>query len=355
MIDRLTARPQDFNLFQAISLLERATPEAVAVGRAQGPREREAVRLRAFVSLAFEASDVREVGGAASTGEPFTLSTPALSLAGSGGPLPLPFVELLLERRQRRDHATADFLDIFNHRFLAFLYRSRRKHHVALNAQAPSQSSLASTLDAASALGLRAGVRAPDGSALWLRHAGLLGGAPRSMTGLLAMLRDRLGVQVQGTQFRGGWLALEPDAVSRLGNGTRLGQGQHQGQGQGLGQPAVLGKRVWDQGAGIRLAFSGLSRQRLQGLLPGGADHALAQWLVRRFVPQDLDVAMTLSLAPGAARSSVLGAANPMRLGWTSWVAGPNFRGALPPVQHTLAKPASDDNTRNSSAGAAHA
>lgn len=344
MIDRLATRPQDFNLFQAISLLERAAPDAVAVavGCAQGPREREAVRLRAFVSLAFEASDVREVGGTASTGEPFTLTTPALSLAGSGGPLPLPFVELLLERRQRRDHATADFLDIFNHRFLAFLYRSRRKHHVALNPQAPSRSSLASTLDAASALGLRTGVRAPDGSALWLRHAGLLGGAPRSMAGLLALLRDRLGVQVQGTQFRGGWLALEPDAFSRLGSGMRLGQGQHP---QGPGQPAVLGKRVWDQGAGVRLAFSGLSRQRLHGLLPGGADHALAQWLVRRFMPQDLDVAMTLCLAPGAARSSVLGAANPMRLGWTSWVAGPNFRGALPPVQHTLARQAGNDDT----------
>lgn len=329
VIDQLSARPQGFNLFQAISLLERAAPEAVAVGRSQGPREREAVRLHAFVSLAFEASDVRAVGGEAQTGEPFTLSTSALSLAGTGGPMPLSFTELLLERRARRDHATADFLDIFNHRFLAFLYRSRRKHHVALSPRSPTQSTLATTLDAASALGLHSGVRAPDGSALWLRHAGLLGGAPRSMTGLLAMLRDRLGVQVQGTQFRGGWRTLEPDACARLGTGTRLGQTQS--------QPAVLGKRVWDQGAGVRLAFSGLSRQGLRGLLPGGAEHALAQWLVRRFVPQDLDVEMELSLAPTEVRSSVLGAANPMRLGWTSWVAGPGFRGSLPPVQRKLA------------------
>lgn len=330
VIDRLTARPQGFDLFQAISLLERAAPEAVAVGRSHGPNEREAVRLHAFVSLAFEASDVRSVGGAAETGEPFTLSTPALSLAGTGGPLPLSFTELLLERRARRDHATADFLDIFNHRFLAFLYRSRRKHHVALNGRAPAQSTLATTLDAATALGLQSGVRAPDGTALWLRHAGLFGGAPRSMTGLLAMLRDRLGVQVQGTQFRGGWRALEPDAFSRLASGARA-------PGTRLGQAAVLGKRVWDQGAGVRLAFSGLSQQRLRSLLPGGADHALAQWLVRRFVPQDLDVETELSLAPTEVRSSVLGASNPMRLGWTSWVAGPAFRGKLPPVQRKLA------------------
>jgi type VI secretion system protein ImpH len=330
VIDRLTARPQGFNLFQAISLLERAAPEAMPVGRSHGPNEREAVRLQSFVSLGFQASDVRAVGGQAQTGEPFTLSTPALSLAGTGGPLPLPFTELLLERQARRDHATADFLDIFNHRFLAFLYRSRRKHHVALNGLAPAQSTLATTLDAASALGLQSGVRAPDGTALWLRHAGLLGGAPRSMTGLLAMLRDRLGVQVQGTQFRGGWRALEPDAFSRLASGPRA-------TGTRLGPTAVLGKRVWDQGAGIRLAFGGLGRKRLGSLLPGGADHVLAHWLVRRFVPQDLDVEMTLSLAPTEVHRSVLGAANPMRLGWTSWVAGPSYRGKLPTVQLKLA------------------
>jgi len=67
-----------------------------------------------------------------------------------------------------------------------------------------------------------------------------------------------------------------------------------------------------------------------------------AKWLVRRFIPQDLKVEMELQLAPAESRSSVLGAANPMRLGWTSWVAGPSFRGALPPVQHTLTSDAGD-------------
>ena len=330
VIDRIMARPQGFNLFQMISLLERAAPDSVAVGHSHGSHEREAVRLRALVSLAFEPSDVHSVSGPAETGEPFTLTTPALSLAGAGAPLPLVFAELLLERKARRDHATADFLDIFNHRFLTFLYRSRRKHHVALNARAPARSALASTLDAASALGLRAGVRAPDGSALWLRHAGLFGGAPRSMSGLLALLRDRMGVEVQGLQLEGGWRALEPEACSRLtahghGAGTRLGRG------------AVVGTRVWDQGAGVRLKFLGLDTARLTRLLPGGDDHALMQWLVRRFVPQDLDVKVDLCLAPSEAPVSLLAASNPMRLGWTSWLAGPRFRATLPFVQLKLA------------------
>lgn len=326
VIERLLESPQGFNLFQAISLLERAaSPKAGAVGYNHAPREREAVRLSAVVSLSFEPSDIRSVSCKAPTGEAFVLRTPILSLAGAGGPLPLPFTELLLERHAKRDHATADFLDIFHHRLLAFLYRSRRKHHVSLNAAQPSRTSLASTLDAISALGQRAGIRAPDNSTQWLRHAGLLGGAPRSMTGLLAVLRDRLKLKVSGTQFCGSWRTLEADAHSRLHARTSS-------HGIRLGQAAVLGRRVWDQGAGLHLEFSDLSLSRLHSLLPGGDDHALAQWLVRRYVPQDLNVRMALHLAPVEVRQSALGGANPMRLGWTSWLAGRSFRRPLAPV-----------------------
>ena len=325
VIDRLLAAPQGFNLFQAISLLERAAPEAAAVGCPHAPHEHEAVRLSAFVSQSFEPSDIRTVSSPAPTGEAFVLRTPVLSLAGAGGPLSQPFTELLQERHAKRDHATADFLDIFNHRLLAFLYRSRRKHHVSLSATQPSCSSLASALDSLSALGRQSGVRAPDQSAQWLRHAGLLGGASRSMTGLIAVLRDRLKVKVDGTQFCGSWLALESDALSRL-------HSRPPHRGTRLGQAAVLGRRVWDQGAGLQLDFTNLGQPRLHSLLPGGSDHTLAQWLVRRYLPQDMDVRMALRLAPTEVRPSALNAANPMRLGWTSWLAGSNFQRPLPPV-----------------------
>ncbi|KAF1045357.1 type VI secretion system baseplate subunit TssG [Xylophilus sp.] len=329
-VERLLAQPQGFDLFQAVSLLERAAAgAAVPVGRARGPLEREAVRLRSHPSLGFEPSDVRAVDGPAATGEPFTLTTPVLGLAGANGPLPVAFTELVLERQARRDHATADFVDIFNHRLLAFLYRGRAKHQPALHAGAPAQSALAATIDASSALGLRAGERAPDGSALWLRHAGLLGGTPRSMAGLLVLLRERLGTTVRGRQFAGGWREL--DAADTPALGARAG-------GPRLGRGAVLGRRVWDQGAGIRLGFDGLDRPRLDALLPGGTDHALAGWLVRRYLPQDLDVQLELTLGAGEPRGILLGRAQPARLGWTSWLAGPAHRGSLPAVRTTLAR-----------------
>jgi type VI secretion system protein ImpH len=328
LVERLVSRPQGFNLFQAISLLERASPHLAPVGKGEG--QTESVRLSSIVSLGFQPSDVSKVSPDPQGGEAHMLATAVMSLAGAHGPLPVPFTEMVLERTAARDHATADFLDIFNHRFLAFLYRSRKKHHMGLNGQVPQSSALAACLDALSALGLKAGVRAPQGEAAWLRHAGLLGGAPRSMTGLLAMLSDRLGVTARGRQFCGGWRDLEPRDVARL-------SARATPRGPRLGRSAVLGKRVWDQSANIRIELSGLSLRRLARLLRGGEEYELMKWMIRRYLQQDVGVEMVLQLDAWALKPSLLTQDEPLRLGWTSWlVSGTSQLGAVAPARFKL-------------------
>lgn len=333
LVEGLVTRPQGYNLFQAISLLEREAGRAQTETTAQPHDAMQLpVRLRSVVSLGFQPSDVSKVTPGTPEDARFVLHTAVMSLAGAQGPLPLPFTEIVLERTAARDHATAEFLDIFNHRFLAFLYRSRKKHNMGLNGLAPAASPLASCLDALSALGLKAGVRAPDGDAGWLEHAGLMGGAPRSITGLLAMLSHRLDVRASARQFCGGWRALERTEVLRLGG---------RGRSPRLGHSAVLGERVWDQSAGIRITFQALRMTRLQQLIKGGGDHALLGWMVRRYLPQDLDVEIVLQVQPGDVPPPRLSAAQPLRLGLTSWlVSRPVSSTDLPPVRFKLAESA---------------
>lgn len=324
LIARLLERPQRFDLFQAINLLERASPWARSLGHGDGTGE--AVRLSGFVSLAFEPSDIRSVrqnavamenasvgAGSYAARATYTISTPVLTLAGVNGPLPLPYTEMVLARRAARDPATGDLLDIFNHRFLSFLYRSRKKHAAGLNGRSPDDSALAACIDALSNLGLRDGERGPHGARPWMRHAGLLGGAPRSMTGLLAMLSDRLGLHVRGAQFVGGWREVDARDSHRL---TRAGSRAPRLTGSG-----VLGKRTWDQAAGIRIEFLDLPHARFTSLLPGGDDHELAAWLIRCHLPQDLEVQFVLHPAQQRA-SCAVGGPLASRLGWTSWLAG---------------------------------
>jgi type VI secretion system protein ImpH len=305
LIERLYSRPQGFNLFQAISLLERHAPERVALGTGVGHDE--AVLLRGKVSLAFAPSDVVSIEPAATARGRSTLTSAAMSLAGANGPLPLPFTEMLLQRRPGQDRSALDFLDIFHNRWLAFLYRSRKKHYIGLNWNASQQDSpLARTIDALSGLGRAEGARGPAGEVARLQYAGLQNAAPRSMLNMLTLLSDRLRLRLVGRQFVGGWQALDLADQAPLGLAI-------------LGDQAVLGRRAWDAAAGIEVTALGVPMARLHSLLPGGQDHALMGWLLRRHAQSELQVRLVLQPEPQTPAS--LPGLGKARLGWTSWLA----------------------------------
>lgn len=295
--------PQQFNLFQAISLLERASPALAPVGTGVGIDE--AVRLAGQVALAFAPSDIASLRASTQQGPAWTLRTAAMTLAGAGGPLATPLLEQLMEQRSAREHAGLDFLDIFNGRLLGFWQRARSKHHVSLHpAPALATAPLPRTLDALSGLGRGEGARGPAGELGWLRHAGLQNAAPRSMASLLALLRDRFDVPFEGEQFVGGWHALaRPDraALDRRSRGM------------------TLGARFWDQASGMALSAPPLQRDAFFALLPGGPRFALMGWLVARHLQSDLTVTLTLRLAePPATRLD----GNTPRLGRSAWLSG---------------------------------
>lgn len=316
VIQHLLDRPQAFNLFQAISLLE---AELIRMGHGA---EGECIRFRSHVSLAFEPSDIRAVTVEGADDPAFTLWTSVLSLAGATGPLPTAYTEMLLARAAKRDHAMAEFLDIFNQRFLYFLYGSRRKHHAALGSR-PQESAVASVLTAVGSLGRDE--QAPARRApLWLRHAGLLGGAPRSMTGLLALLRDRVALHISGRQFVGQWLPIEANGMARLGTS------------QALNGSAVLGRKVWDQAAGIALDIAVDNVQQLHSCLPGGSAYQQLKMLIQAYVRQELSVTLVLQLRSPCQSPTRLGAGQGLRLGWSAWL--PTTKTAPPPaVQLRLA------------------
>ena len=308
--------PHAFDLFQAISILERGEPARAPVGSADGMDE--AVRLKAQVDLGFAPSDIAALDDSTRPGPPLTLTSPVLSLAGAQGPLPMPFTELLLERRRARDHSGLDFLDIFNQRLLGFLYRSRRKHHLALSGGAIDGAPLVRSLDALSSLGRAEGARGPDGEQAWLRHAGLQGAAPRSMTSLLAVVRDRLDIRFTGKQFVGGWHALAPCDRAKLQDPGKPASPQAR-----LGMGASLGARAWDQGAGMALDAPPLQPAQFASLLPGEKNNALLGWLVARHLQRDIQVELRLDLAVQPATR--LAADQPLapRLGLSAWLCSP--------------------------------
>lgn len=315
LITRLKAEPHGFDLFQAISLLERIEPNRAAVGTSLGVDE--AVRLSAHVALAFPPSDIESVAVSDRPGPPVTVSTGVMTLAGATGPLPLPFTEQLVSLRRSHDRTGLEFLDIFNQRLLGFLYRSRRKHRIALGGANLMEAPSLRVLDALSGLGRAEHARAPDGQQGWLRHAGLQGAAPRSMAALLALVRDRLGIHFLGRQFVGAWHRLDPAEHAVLG-GPRP---------TALNGSAALGARCWDQEACISLSTPPLSHFQFRALLPGGRQHRLLAWLVARHQQRETRAILQLNISAPPTTCLSAGCSLPPRLGLSAWLGtGPSVQ-----------------------------
>jgi type VI secretion system protein ImpH len=366
----LFAEPYLFDFFQAVRLLERLQPESRPVGR-RAPPEAEPVRFRALPSLDFPASTVHQLSRPdGQTPVPAMLVT-FLGLVGPSGVLPRHYTELILrlQRDARGPERTAlrAWLDLFNHRFTALFFRAWEKYRfyiahergehegrepdpftrglfslIGLGVPALRDRLRVSVTPAtASALwgevvpGLRARVRVPDSAGpggaarervlarvddlALLRYGGFLAHRPRCAVSLEAMLRSYLKLPVQVQQFQGQWFRLDPANQSVVGGPSPT---------SAMGVNVVVGERVWDVQAKIRVRLGPLSYERFLELLPDRSPVPqrklifLVAQLVRLYVGLEIDVDVQLVLKAAEVPATNLGrsaAGAGSRLGWNTW------------------------------------
>ncbi len=314
VIRLLQQDPGRFDFYQAVRILERAVPGQLPVATTANPAQ-EAVRFRASLSSAFPSSDL----DAFAPGEPPVLTVNFMGLAGGFGPLPAPITQLLQARRRHHDTAAIDFLDMFQHRLIGMMMRSRRAHRPALQTGAPHQTGFAQYLMALLGLGTEGLTtslgRRPkprlDGLERSLIHlTGLLNQRPVSLHALENLLGQHFGAKVRGIPLQGRWQALEPEDIAVIGRGGRNNR---------LGQ-VVLGKRLWEPAAGITLEFGPLDLARFRGLLPGGDAHRPLRRLLGYGLGGSVAVDARLLLRPADVPSARLGKQSGTALGWTSWL-----------------------------------
>ena len=321
VIDRLRSEPQSFALLQAVRLAELHHPRAIPLGQGFDPRH-EAVRLRGTLSQAFAASDVeawRDGDGEA----PPELVSAFLSLGGAFGPLPPPYSELGLERARRGDTGIRDFLDVFNHRLLSLFVRAKRAHRPVLQPGRPEDTDFAALLWALLGLGTpglrharstQRTPRLPGLDHILLACVGLLNQRPVSAHAIERTLAHALGTPVRLTPFIGRWVKLDDDQATVLGP---------LGRNSVLGGDAVLGRRVWDQSAAIRLDLGPMTLRQMVPLLPGSKRHALLREILGFTLGGQIEAEIKMVLPPKQVPLSRLWATAPARmprLGWTSWL-----------------------------------
>lgn len=305
----LAARPQGFELFEALRRIECAFPQKARLGRSAKPSE-DPVRLRHTPTLAFVPRSVdRFEPGTAE--RPPRLYSYELGLFGPQAPLPLHLTEYALDRqRNARDDTFAAFADIFHHRLLSLFYRAWADAQPTVQMDRPHEDRFRHYVGALVGMaspGLDGRDALPDGFRRFF--AGRLLPQSRNAEGLRRLVEYFFRVPVRLREFMPEWMPLPADAHLRLGGSAAVAS---------LGRTTVLGGRVWGAQQRFRLRMGPLTRSQFHHLLPGGEALQRLVAAVRAYVGEEKGWDVQLVLRRDQVPGVQLGRSG--RLGLSSWV-----------------------------------
>lgn len=321
-LDMLHDAPERFRFFQAVRLLFRAH-DFDGSGQNAGS---EPIRFGVTESLSFPPGEIQELLPLPDHGTArHRMVVNFLGLTGPSGVLPYHYTRVMIERARRRDHATRDFFDIFNHRLLLLFWRAWRKHRPEIELEFGSLRGIPRHVFDLVGMGtptlfgqLRQDPReqssdSPVPAAALAYYSGLITQRPHGLGSISQVVGDVVGAPVNAHGCHGNW------QVIAVADRTRLGRSAHR-----LGDGCVLGARFWDRQTTLQLVLGPLDRARFERLLPSGALLGGLVELTRFLTGLALDLRIRLALAADQVPPTTLGsrAAQPSRLGWNTWLGG---------------------------------
>jgi type VI secretion system protein ImpH len=303
----LAEEPHQHDFYQTLRRLECLYADKPRWGEAPRPVD-EPVRLGQDPDLSFAPASLAAFEANPGGGPP-RLRVRLFGLLGPNGPMPLHITEYARERlRHAGDPTLSRFLDVFNHRFIAFLYRAWAQAQPHVSRDRPHDDYFATFVAAFIGIAPPA-LRNRDANVdtAKLFHAGSLIRQARNAEGLCSIVRQFFGVATSVEEFVGHWLHLG------VGERTYLAHAGAQ-----LGSGAVLGGRIWDRQHKFRLHLGPLTLTQYESFLPGGARiQQLVDW-VRFYLCFELEWDVQLQLKQREVPRLRL--AKGGRLGWTSWL-----------------------------------
>ena len=308
-LNRLGRSIREYSLFQGVQRVLNRLQAAHPQLDEQALYER--LEFQANPSLGFPGCDIERVQFFEEHGElRARLCINLVGLCGTGSPLPAFYGEQALGD-SATDNPTRHFLDLFNSRLQRLLLPIWQKYRYHARFASGARDPLSAQLFALIGLG---GEQIRNASELnWKRllpYLGLLSLRAHSAALIESVLRY---------YFKHAELHIEQCLERRVTildeQRNRLGRANSQ-----LGESLVLGERVRDRGGKFRIHIRQLGWQGFHDFLPLGDGYQPLCALVRFTLRDPLDYDIRLELRRDEIRELRIGAANPCRLGWTSWL-----------------------------------
>lgn len=303
----LRARPEAFEFFEAMRLLECAYPALPRLGHSTRPAE-DPVRLGHAVSLEFPSRSIERFE-TRTADRPGRLYGLFLGLFGPHGPLPLHLTEHAVDReRNAKDRTLVAFADVFHHRMLSLFYRAWADAQPTVQMDRPEEDRFRTYIGALIGIAtphLEKRDALPDEYKRFF--AGRLVAQSRNAEGLMSFLEHYFGVPVRVIEFVAGWMKLPGDACLHMGRGMAS-----------LGRDALLGAHVRGAQERFRLRIGPLERNEFNRFLPGS--DALRQLVaaVRMYVGDEKGWDLQLVLKKEDVPLTYVGKAG--RMGFNTWM-----------------------------------
>lgn len=237
-----------------------------------------------------------------------------VGLLGPLGSLPPAYNEHVMREERNKSRALSGFFDLFSARMAELFVAACEKYRLARllrwggdagrNAFVTALFSL--TGFATAKLRERSGVE----DDVLLRFSGFLASRTRNAVNLRAMLREFSGLPVEIELFRGRWLSIPVEELSRMSQSSAVR----------LGINAMAGTSIRDFSSGFRVVIGPLDYPDYLSLAPGSRNVEELLALTRLFVGSGLDFDIQIVLKKEQVPFCQLGQADdPPRLGWNSW------------------------------------
>ena len=311
LIRRLEERPYDFDFFQAVRRLDCLHPDLPAIGHSRRSAE-DPIRFGQEPSLRFAPSALNGFQRERDD-RPARMTVNFFGLLGPNGPMPLHITQHARDRILHfSDETFARFLDVFNHRMIAFFYRawaSGRQHVQYERGEADRFAFYLGGLFGVATPAFRNRDAVPDPAKF--HYSGRLVPHARPAEGLTAILEEYFGLPTRLEQFIGRWLDI-PDRYWCLLGADR--------DTCGLGTTLVVGARTWDCQQKFRVHLGPMGFGDYERLLPGGQSFERLRDWIRNYVGDELLWDLQLVLRKEEVPRTRLGQSG--RLGWTTWLGG---------------------------------
>jgi type VI secretion system protein ImpH len=271
------------SLVDVAAALARLLPSIHPVGLATDPRD-ERLRFHHTSSLGFRGDEVVDVS--LSNDPPVaTITASLLGLCGLESPLPL----YLLDDADRDDDpgaALRGLLDVVHHRLLSLLLRALHERDVpeSLPCDSPWTRRLLALV------GLRESAALPLPVLLDLLPVWACGvRSPATLAAALRLALAEFPAAVRVDPWTGGWLPIDRDQHTRLGEPTAH-----------LGDTAVLGTEILHPAGAATVVVGPVPVEHHRAFLPGGLAHARIAAVCQQFAAGAirLDLAVELASRP---------------------------------------------------------